>query len=114
MVFFMIGFVGKLFIVDFTLIIMQTKFLVHTDKDFVGVATYDLKRAENVEGVFLDDNHTLDLTAIDDIPLGHKIALRDIAMGEKVIEYGEPIGVTTSHIRKGAHVHIHNIKSMRW
>ena len=42
---------------------------------------------------------------------GHKYALRDIAEGENVIKYGMPIGHATCAIRKGEHVHVHNVKT---
>jgi altronate dehydratase small subunit len=51
------------------------------------------------------------LTAAADLPLGHKLARRDIAAGEKVVKYGAPIGSATSAIRAGEHAHVHNIKS---
>ncbi|MEM3191256.1 MAG: UxaA family hydrolase [Candidatus Parvarchaeota archaeon] len=93
---------------------MTSKFLVHTNGDHVGIAIYDLKKNEEIEGVYLDNNQKVLLKAIEDIPLGHKIALRDMKKGDKVIEYGEPIGQVTKDIKKGEHVHIHNIKTMRW
>lgn len=58
---------------------------------------------------------TLDIcdgvTALEDIPAGHKIALFDIAEGEKVIKYGYSIGVAKEPIKKGAWIHTHNIKT---
>ena len=42
---------------------------------------------------------------------GHKYALRDIAKGENVIKYGQPIGHATQDIAKGEHVHSHNLKT---
>ena len=42
---------------------------------------------------------------------GHKYALRDIAEGENVVKYGMPIGHATCAIRKGEHVHVHNVKT---
>jgi len=48
----------------------------------------------------------------DDPPgLGHKIALRRIEPGEKIIKYGAPIGSATERIETGGHVHLHNLKS---
>ena len=44
------------------------------------------------------------------IPFGHKISLHPIAMGEDIIKYGIKIGVATSFIEKGEHVHVHNCK----
>ncbi|WP_408646628.1 UxaA family hydrolase [Thermus sediminis] len=48
------------------------------------------------------------------MPLGHKLALRDIGEGETVREYGEAIGRATRPIPAGAHVHTHNLRSLRW
>ena len=42
---------------------------------------------------------------------GHKYALYDIEVGEQIIKYGFPIGVATTEIKKGEHVHTHNIKT---
>lgn len=47
------------------------------------------------------------------IPFGHKIALRDLGEGERVVKYGEVIGRATRPIAKGDHVHIHNLESLR-
>ncbi|QRF75863.1 galactarate dehydratase [Thermoplasmatales archaeon] len=93
---------------------MVSKFLVHANEDFVGVATYDIKKGEEVEGVFLSNGQKTSVKAIEDISLGHKIALRDIKNGDKILEYSEPVGKATKDIKKGEHVHIHNIKTMRW
>lgn len=45
------------------------------------------------------------------VELGHKLARRPIAAGEKVVKYGVPIGSATRAIEPGEHVHIHNLKS---
>ena len=42
---------------------------------------------------------------------GHKYALRDIKCGENIIKYGNPIGHATCDIKKGEHVHTHNVKT---
>lgn len=42
---------------------------------------------------------------------GHKYALSDIAKGENIIKYGNPIGHATEDIKKGSHVHTHNMKT---
>ncbi|AJC73701.1 flagellar protein FlgA [Pseudothermotoga hypogea DSM 11164 = NBRC 106472] len=89
-------------------------FLVHKDGDDVGVAVVDLKKGETARGRTLESNTEYEIDVQQDIPLGHKIALRDIEQGEKVKEYGEIIGVATKKIMKGEHVHVHNIRSLRW
>lgn len=45
------------------------------------------------------------------IPLGFKLAARDISAGEKIFKYGAPIGSATSDISTGSTVHVHNMKS---
>lgn len=42
---------------------------------------------------------------------GHKIALRRIAKGERIIKYGAPIGRATADIELGDYVHNHNVAS---
>ena len=59
------------------------------------------------------DVNGISLTAIEPIASGHKVALRRIAQGEAVIKYGSPIGLATTDIPTGAHVHTHNVASSR-
>ena len=42
---------------------------------------------------------------------GHKYALCDIKNGENIIKYGNPIGHATADIKKGEHIHTHNMKT---
>lgn len=42
---------------------------------------------------------------------GHKYALCDIKTGENIIKYGNPIGHVTADIKKGEHIHTHNMKT---
>ena len=89
-------------------------FLMHERQDTVGVAVVDLKRGKLVQGRALHGRATPRLKALDDIPLGHKIALRDFKPGDTVIKYGVDIGKIVAPVRKGAHVHVHNLKTKRW
>ena len=50
--------------------------------------------------------------ALEKIPEGHKIALRDTAEGEDIIKYGVRIGRAVKPISKGSWVHLHNIHSV--
>jgi arabinonate dehydratase len=52
------------------------------------------------------------ITVRDTVPPGHKIALTDIAAGEQVLKYGQPIGIATQPIAAGEHVHEHNLSSL--
>lgn len=95
-------------------IMPKLRFLIHLKPDHVGVAIEDMKDNESVEGVYMDSGKKITVMSKASIPLGHKIALRDLKKGEKVIEYGEVIGITTQEIEAGNHVHVHNIRSLRW
>lgn len=53
----------------------------------------------------------LNLRALDEVPMAHKIAICPIAVGEKVLKFGVPIGTATMAIPRGALVHVHNIRS---
>ena len=93
---------------------MKKKFWVHAKQDYVGVAVDDIAENEKTIGVFMDDGEEISLTSREEIPLGHKIALRNVEKGRRIIEYNEVIGVSTEKILKGDHVHVHNIKSLKW
>ncbi|WP_157935807.1 UxaA family hydrolase [Paracoccus zhejiangensis] len=45
------------------------------------------------------------------VTLGHKVAARPIAKGEKILKYGVSIGSATEDIAAGQHVHVHNMQS---
>lgn len=51
------------------------------------------------------------LAALEDVQIGHKISRHALAVGEKVIKYGVPIGSMTTAVAGGAHVHLHNLAS---
>ncbi|GAC1419866.1 MAG: UxaA family hydrolase [Candidatus Velthaea sp.] len=55
----------------------------------------------------------LRVVAVNDIPAGHKIALRPIAYAELVLKYGQSIGKASVPIATGEHVHVHNVESIR-
>lgn len=53
------------------------------------------------------------LKVIGNVPYGHKVAVKDIHVGEQITKYGEEIGVATKEIQKGEYVHVHNLDSIR-
>lgn len=88
-------------------------FLAHRAGDSVAVAVRDVG-AGPAQGAHLDGTETIRVTVATDVPLGHKIALTDIAAGGDVIEYGVRIGVASADIAAGDYVHTHNVRSARW
>jgi (2R)-sulfolactate sulfo-lyase subunit alpha len=90
------------------------EFLMHEDKDNVGVAVVDIKAGSQVSGRSLHGKNKPKVKALMEIPLGHKIALQDFKPGDTVIKYGEDIGKVVAAIKKGDHVHVHNVKTKRW
>ena len=50
----------------------------------------------------------------NEVPLGHKIALQDFKIGDTIIKYGHDIGKVVASIKKGDHVHVHNVKTKKW
>jgi altronate dehydratase small subunit len=56
---------------------------------------------------------TIPLRIREPLPLGHKIALRDLPAGHHVRKYGEVIGALSHPVTAGEHVHVHNLKSLR-
>jgi (2R)-sulfolactate sulfo-lyase subunit alpha len=89
-------------------------FLVHDARDTVGVAVTDIKAGQELAGAGLYNGNAYQLKARQNIPLGHKIALKDFSVGDSVIKYGEDIGLVVAAIRAGEHVHVHNLKTKRW
>jgi len=55
-----------------------------------------------------------DISTLSDIPLGHKVALNDFTTDDTVIKYDHDIGRAVSPIKKGEHVHVHNVKTKYW
>ncbi len=84
--------------------------VVIDQRDNVAVATYQLEAGAEARYP-IPDGTLASVTVTDDIPLFHKIALVDIPKGEKVVKYGEFIGVATTDIKRGQHVHTHNCVS---
>jgi (2R)-sulfolactate sulfo-lyase subunit alpha len=93
---------------------MEHTILMHETDDDVGVAIVDLKAGVEAHSVTLEGQHVGTVKVTQDIPLGHKVAMRDIPKGKEIVKYARPIGRATEAIAGGAHVHTHNLKSMRW
>ena len=95
--------------------IVTTQILIHGQEDTVGVAVVEnIDAGMKLTGWVMDTDETITLEARDPIPLGHKVALKDIAEGDTVVKYGHDIGRAVQSISKGHHVHVHNTKTKRW
>ena len=93
----------------------RPQLLVHDHADNVGVVVVEgLKAGTEMLCVVTHDNSSFNMTAIDDVPIGHKIALKDLADGDTAIKYGEDIGKIVADVKKGGHVHVQNLKTKRW
>lgn len=88
-------------------------FLAHQDGDVVAVAVRDLQPG-TTEGSYLHGPASVTVEVRDSVPLGHKLALTDIAQGADIIEYGQRVGIATADIPLGGYVHVHNVRSARW
>ncbi|MEH6812390.1 MAG: UxaA family hydrolase, partial [Motiliproteus sp.] len=90
----------------------ETHFLVHDKDDSVGVVVVEtVKAGMEVIGYKMDTDEEVKFTALSDIPLGHKIALKDCAVGDTIIKYDLDMGKVVAPIKKGDHAHVHNIKT---
>ena len=92
----------------------MTHFLIHDAADDVGVAVIDLAAGMDLTGRNLADNSALKAHSTQAIPLGHKVALRDFAIGDEVTKYACVIGRIVAPIKAGELVHTHNLKTKRW
>lgn len=89
--------------------------LVHEHDDNVGVVVVEgLTAGTKMLAVVTADNSSFEIEAGADVPIGHKVALRDLGKGDTAIKYGEDIGRFVADVAKGAHVHTHNLKTKRW
>lgn len=77
---------------------------VHED-DNVIIAVKALEKGSTIK------DGSQEITLLSDIPMGHKIAIRDIKSGDNVIRYGNSIGHAIQNITQGEYVHNHNVKT---
>ena len=85
----------------------MTTAIVISAEDNVATALDTIERGQTVH------TGSATVTAAEAIPRGHKIALRAISIGARVVKYGSPIGTASAEIAAGAHVHTHNVASAR-
>ena len=90
-------------------------FVVHEEGDSVGTIVVEgMSSNTKMVGWIMEEDKTLNLTTISDIPIGHKVALKDLETGDTIIKYGVDIGRVVAPIKAGEHLHVHNVKTKRW
>lgn len=94
---------------------MITHFIVHDKADSVGVMVVEnIQAGQDLTGWIMETDETITVKSLDPVPLGHKIALKDLRSGDTVLKYGHDVGRAVTDINKGHHVHVHNMKTKRW
>ena len=90
-------------------------FVLHDAKDTVAVVVVEgVTAGMTLNGWIMDEDRMIEVQAKQDIPIGHKVALVDMAPGDTVIKYGIDMGKVVAPALKGQHAHVHNIKTKRW
>lgn len=90
-------------------------FVLHDARDTVAVVVVEgVKAGMSMTGWIMDEDRMIDVQARQDIPIGHKVALKDMAIGDTVWKYGIDMGKVVAPIHTGQHAHVHNIKTKRW
>ena len=90
-------------------------FVVHEEGDGVGVVVVEgVKAGQHLAGWIMEDDKDIQVKAVSDIPIGHKLAIRALPKDATVIKYGVDIGRVVKPIAKGEHLHVHNVKTKRW
>ena len=90
-------------------------FVVHDEGDSVGVVVVEgVKAGEELTGWIMDQDKEIRFKAISDIPIGHKLAIKELKNNDTVIKYGVDIGRVVAPIEQGGHAHVQNIKTKRW
>lgn len=94
---------------------MSIEFVIHEEADGVGVVVVEgLKAEQECSGWIMQENKTVTFKILNDIPIGHKVALKDFAVGDTVFKYNTDIGKVVAPIKRGEHLHVHNVKTKRW
>ena len=93
----------------------KTDIIIHDEKDNVGVIVVE-KTTKNQECNcwIMENDKSIKVKSLNEIKLGHKIALKDLNEGQTIIKYGHDIGKVVTNIKKGDHVHVHNVKTKKW
>ena len=92
-----------------------TDIIIHDKKDNVGVVVIEkIISNQDCNCWIMENDDSSKIQSKNEIPLGHKIALVDLSEGDTIIKYGHDIGKVIKAIKKGEHVHVHNVKTKKW
>ena len=87
----------------------KTDIIIHDKKDNVGVIVIEkVTKGQDCGCWIMEDDSSSKVKSEAEIPLGHKIALKQINKGEKIIKYDQIIGLAEKDISPGEHVHTDN------
>jgi len=93
----------------------KTDIIIHDEKDNVGVVVIE-KITQNQDCLcwIMENDKTVNINSLNEISLGHKIAMVDLNEGDTILKYGHDIGKVVKSIKKGELVHVHNVKTKKW
>ena len=96
-------------------IYMSTDIIIHDKKDNVAVVVIEkITPKQDCKCWIMENDSSVNIQPADEIPLGHKIAMIDLKEGDTILKYGHDIGKVVKAIKKGQHVHVHNVKTKKW
>ncbi|MDC3030379.1 UxaA family hydrolase [Candidatus Pelagibacter sp.] len=94
---------------------MATHIIIHDQKDNVGVVVVEkVSPKQDCSCWIMENDGSSNIQSMDEIQLGHKIAMTDLQEGDTILKYGHDIGKVIKSIKKGEHVHVHNVKTKKW
>src|SRR5690606_1702642 len=74
--------------------------VLHDAKDTVAVAVVEgITAGTELNAWIMDEDKIIQVKALQDIPIGHKVALKDMAVGDTVYKYGIDIGRVVAPIK---------------
>tara|TARA_B100000902_G_scaffold308474_1_gene297633 strand:+ start:237 stop:524 length:288 start_codon:yes stop_codon:yes gene_type:complete len=93
----------------------NTEVIIHDEKDNVGVVVVEkISPNQECNCWIMENDKSAQIQSVSEIPLGHKIAMNDLKEGDTILKYGHDIGKVVKNIKKGEHVHVHNVKTKKW
>ena len=93
----------------------KTDIIIHDEKDNVGVVVIDkITPKQECNCWVMENDGSVAIVSKSEIHLGHKIAMIDFKEGDTILKYGHDIGKVVKPIKKGEHVHVHNVKTKKW